>query len=77
MISAIFITVFGVLAFLWLLFSILTIFLMIKYNGLSITVWVITILYVAITLPILISGITGVMDTSIDFDMFIPRMLIQ
>ncbi|MBI4272542.1 hypothetical protein HY621_01685 [Candidatus Uhrbacteria bacterium] len=50
---------------------------MIKYNGLSVTVWIIIILYGIITLPILISGISATMQSDIDYQSLIPKILIQ
>jgi hypothetical protein len=77
MIGTIILTVFSILCAVWFLLSALTIFLMIKYNGLSITVWAIVILYCIITLPILISGITTVVQNDLDYSSLIPRIFLQ
>ncbi len=77
MIGTIILALFGILCALWFLLSVLTIFFMIKYNGISITVWVIIILYCTITIPILISAIGGAVQTDIDFNTLIPRIFIE
>ena len=77
MIETIVLTTFGILCATWFLLSALTIFLMIKYNGISVTVWIIIILYGIITLPILISGVSAAMQNDIDYQSLIPKILIQ
>lgn len=77
MIDTIVLAIYGTLCALWLLLSTLTIFLMIKYNGISITVWIIIILYCVITLPLLLSGTSAVLQNDIDYNVLIPRILIQ
>ncbi len=77
MIGTIVFAVFTTLCVFWIVLSALTIFLMIKYNGLSIVVWTIIAIYFIITVPIFISGYTTLLGTEIDWEGVLPRLFIE
>ena len=77
MIGSIIVTVFTIFCAIWVLLSALTIFLMVKYNGISLVVWVIIALYCIITIPILFSGYSTIFHTTIDWESFLPRLFIH
>ncbi|MBI4250027.1 hypothetical protein HY622_00345 [Candidatus Uhrbacteria bacterium] len=74
MIGTIVFSIFGVMLFFWLLLSILTIFFLIKYNGLSLTVWIVIIGYFLISLPIVVSGITTAATSKVKWDFVRPSI---
>ncbi len=77
MIGSIVFTIFITLCVFWILLSALTIFLMIKYNGLSIVVWTVIAIYFIITVPIFISGCTTLLGTDVDWEGLFPRLFIE
>lgn len=74
MIGTVIFTIFGIMLVLWLLMSILTIFFMIKYNGMSLTVWIVIIGYFLISLPIIASGITTAATSNVKWDFVRPSI---
>ncbi|MBI2484096.1 hypothetical protein HYV71_02845 [Candidatus Uhrbacteria bacterium] len=74
MIGTIIFTIFGIMLVLWFLLSILTMFFMIKYNGISLTVWVVIIGYFLISLPIIASGIGTAVTSNVKWDYVRPSI---
>jgi|GEM_PF-3754181 len=74
MIGTIVFSIFGVMLFFWLLLSILTIFFLVKYNGLSLTVWIVIVGYFLISLPIVVSGINTAANSKVKWDFVRPSI---